>query len=118
MVQKALGAALGVAGALLWFMPLGHVSPFGFELYQTGQHIGGIAYLLLLSCALSAVFAWTASPIPHLMAAVVSCLICGLLVLSYADGTAWGLVGLCIVAAASLVTAIHALRSSPAKVSQ
>ena len=49
MDKRVVGTLLGIAGMLLWFMPWMEFSMGDMDFYRTGSHIGGIAYLLLLS---------------------------------------------------------------------
>lgn len=47
MNNKTLGVINGIAIVILWFMPFGYVEFMGMQMYQSGQHIGGVSYLLL-----------------------------------------------------------------------
>ncbi|QWV93174.1 hypothetical protein KP004_18710 [Geomonas oryzisoli] len=58
MDHKTKGVVLGLAGVILWFMPLANFGFMGLDLYQTGSHIGGISYLLLTASAGYAVLSW------------------------------------------------------------
>jgi hypothetical protein len=42
----------------LWFMPWRQFSIEAFDFNQTGSHMGGVAYMLLMSSFAYAVLAW------------------------------------------------------------
>ena len=77
MYKKEFGFLLGLLGIFLWFTPLIYLdvdkmkgSFFdGLVLYQTGHHIGGIAYLLLLSCAAYSYSSWLCNNEPRITTA-------------------------------------------------
>lgn len=62
MDNKVKGVLLGVAGIILWFMPLAswdqEFMRQTMTVHQAGHHIGGIAYLLLLSSVAYAALSW------------------------------------------------------------
>ena len=60
MDKRVVGTLLGIAVVLLWFMPWMEFSVGDMEFYRTGSHIGGIAYLLLMSSLAYAVLSWVA----------------------------------------------------------
>ena len=72
MDKRVVGTLLGIAGVLLWFMPWMAFSMGEMEFHQTGSHIGGIAYLLLLSSLAYAVLSWVAQPMPRVIVAALS----------------------------------------------
>lgn len=107
MNPKILGTLLGVAGVLFWFMPLAYVDFMGVGAYQAGNHIGGIAYLLLLSSLSYAILSWLEQHIPRIIAASVALAICLLFVVQAGSSVAWGLNSLALVSIASIVVAVR-----------
>jgi hypothetical protein len=77
MDKRVVGTLLGIAGMLLWFMPWMAFSMGDMDFYRTGSHIGGIAYLLLLSSLAYAVLSWVAQPMPRIIVAALSTLLSG-----------------------------------------
>lgn len=114
MDKKTLRILLGVSAIILWFMPLAYVDMQGFgggmfegmQMYQTGQHIGGIAYLLLVSSALYIFGAWNANNQIMIIAAAISLGISMLFLVQAGSSAAWGLLSLCGIAILSLVVAL------------
>ena len=113
MYKKEFGFLLGLLGIFLWFTPLIYLdvdkmkgSFFdGLVLYQTGHHIGGIAYLLLLSCAAYSYSSWLQHKFFAIASSVVTLLVC--LSLAFSGGTlAWGLYTLIFISIISLGYAI------------
>lgn len=108
--KKIFGVLLGVIGVILWFTPfvewkqefMGEI----ISLHQTGQHIGGIAYLLPLSSFAYAVLSWFELHELRIIAAGVSMGISLLFLYQAGDKVAWGLITLIIVAGISLLAAI------------
>jgi hypothetical protein len=107
MNGKILGTILGVVGVLLWFMPLAYVNFMGMDAYQAGNHIGGIAYLLLLSSLAYAVLSWIEQHVPRIIAASLALAICLLFLAQAGSSVAWGLIALIIVSSGSIVLAIR-----------
>jgi hypothetical protein len=103
MDKKMIGTTLGVVGVILWFQPF--VS-FG-RLFQSGQHIGGLAYVLL---AASIIFA-TASYFEKFdLVKLLSFVILGLtslLVFQYMGKSGWGLISYLILAIYSVYYALE-----------
>jgi len=94
MNTKTLGAIYGSAILILWFMPFGTSSFMGFELSQSGQDMGGIAYLLLLAGGVIAISAWFEQHQPCMIAAGVGLVVSLLLALGFGTAIGWGLIGL------------------------
>lgn len=115
MNGKIIGTILGVVGAVLWFMPLAYVNFMGVNAYQAGNHIGGIAYLLLLASLAYAGLSWAALHIPRIIAASVASAICLLFFVQAGSSAAWGLIGLIIVSIASVALAFRDIKASKAK---
>jgi hypothetical protein len=61
MDKRVVGTLLGIAGMLLWFMPWMAFSMGEMDFHRTGSHIGGIAYVLLMSSLASAILSWVPS---------------------------------------------------------
>lgn len=106
MNGKILGTILGVAGVLLWFMPLVYVNFMQVDAYQAGNHIGGIAYLLLLASLAYAVLSWIEQHVPRIIAASVALAISLLFLVQASSSAAWGLIGLIVVSIAGIVVAV------------
>ena len=107
MNSKIKGVLLGIAGVILWFMPLVYVD-FG-ELgqgFQTGYYIGGIAYLLLLSSGLYAIFSWKEIYQLQIIFSSLSTCICVLFLLQSRSNAAWGLFLLLFVSGVSIFVSI------------
>jgi hypothetical protein len=111
MNAKLIGASLGALGALLWFMPLAYLNA-DQTFYQTGEHVGGIAYLLLLSSLAYSALAWTQQYIPSIIAASLAFAICLLFLAQAGASVAWGLIALIIVNMLSISAAVHANNAS------
>ncbi len=94
MDTRLKGSLTGVAGMLLWFMPLVHLNWMGVDAYQTGQHIGGIAWLLLFAHFAYAVLSWMRQHVPRIIAAAVALAISLLFLAQAGEAAAWGLLGL------------------------
>jgi hypothetical protein len=111
MDKKTLGMLLGVVGVILWFMPLAYVNMgglskiFGTAMYQTGHHIGGIAYLLVISSGVYTVSSWFLNKQISIVAAGVSFSISALFLVQVGSSAAWGLISLVTVSVASLMLA-------------
>lgn len=111
MDKKTLGMLLGVVGVILWFMPLAYVNMgglskiFGVGMHQTGHHIGGIAYLLVISSAVYTVSSWFLNKQISIVAAGVSLGVSALFLVQAGSSAAWGLITLVAVSVASLILA-------------
>lgn len=107
MNGKILGAILGVAGMFLWFMPLVIVNFMGTNFHQAGNHIGGIAYLLLFASMAYAVLSWIGQHVPRIIASSVTLAISILFLAEAGSSAAWGLFGLILVGIAGIVAAVR-----------
>ncbi len=107
MDKRVVGTLLGIGGMWLWFMPWRQFSIEAFDFNQTGSHMGGVAYMLLMSSFAYAVLAWLPQPVPRIIVAAVATLLAGLFWLSFGESAAWGLVGLCLVSGVSLIEAVQ-----------
>ena len=112
MDRRMFGLLLGVAGVGLWFMPLAYVNVGmfskmfeGMQLYQAGHHIGGIAYLLLLSSAVFAISSWILNKHISIVAATVLLGVSVLFLFQAGSSAAWGLICLLVVSLMCLVFA-------------
>ncbi len=112
MDKKLIATLLGVSGVLLWFMPLLNVEFMGQQMYQSGQHIGGIAYLLLLAAVAYAVLSWMQQHVPRIIASALATAICGMFLLQAGSGAAWGLYALLLVNIAGLAMAVRDNRAA------
>lgn len=107
MDKRVVGTLLGIAGVLLWFMPWMAFSMGDMDFHQTGSHIGGIAYVLLMSSLASAILSWVPQPVPRIIVAALSTLLSGFFWLNAGEEAAWGLVWLCAVSVIGLLQAIE-----------
>lgn len=71
----------------------------GTEAYQAGNHIGGIANLLLLAGLAYSVLSWMELHVPRIIAASVVLAICLLFLVQAGGSAAWGLYGLLVTSA-------------------
>lgn len=91
MNKKTLGVINGFAIVILWFMPFGYVEFMGMHMYQSGQHIGGISYLLLVVGIAIAVLSWKEEHQLCLIVVGAGLLISLILLASFGTSVAWGL---------------------------
>lgn len=113
MNKKIIGVINGLAIIILWFMPFRNINidfMGGMNMYQSGEHIGGITYLLLVSGAAIAVLSWKEQYQLCLIAAGAGLLISLLELVTIGESVAWGLLGLigCLISAS--VTAYREMR--------
>lgn len=103
MTQIGRGIALGLAGVLLWFMPLASV---GVHVFQTGPEVGNnLTYIVPASSLAYAIFSCFALHKLRIVAASISTGI-SLLFLTYAGSTAtWALYCLIVVSGISWIVA-------------
>ena len=106
MGGKTIGAVLGVVGVFLWFMPFAEVGFMGMNAYQAGNHIGGIAYLLLFSSLAYAALSWMEQHVPCVIAASVALAICLLFAVQAGTSVAWGLIAFIVISTTSIVLAL------------
>lgn len=109
-----MGVLLGVGGLIFWFTPFVYVEFMGVDAYQSGQHIGGIAYLLLLASIAYAALSWIEQYQLAVVAASVATGVCALFAVQAGTSIGWGLAILLILSVRSIV---FALRSNKAKIS-
>ncbi|WP_353684562.1 hypothetical protein V4D30_01865 [Thermodesulfovibrio sp. 3907-1M] len=114
MDRRIIGVILGVAGIFLWFMPLVSWEERFFgnivNLYQTGYHIGGIAYLLLVSLFSYAALSWLKMHQLRIVAAGVSLLICLIFLFQANANAGWGLIGLTILSISGIFLSVKDLQ--------
>jgi len=110
MDNKIKGVLLGVAGIILWFMPLAAWSQDfmgrSMTMHQAGHHIGGIAYLLLLASLAYAALSWFEQHQLRIIAAAIATGICLMFFVQAGSNVAWGLIKLTIVSGVSIWFAI------------
>jgi hypothetical protein len=106
MNEKLIGTLLGVAGVLLWFMPLAHIDLMGVEGYQSGATVGGISYLLVLSSLAYAFLSSIEQQVPRVITASIASVICFIFLVQAGTTVAWGLGLLTLVSLVSLVLAL------------
>ncbi|MBJ6798530.1 hypothetical protein [Geomonas propionica] len=105
MDHKTKGVVLGLAGVILWFMPLVNLGFMGLDLYQTGTHIGGIGYLLLTASATYAALSWFEQHQLRIIAAGIATAIGLMFLVQFGDRAAWGLYLLIVVSGVSCIVA-------------
>ncbi len=105
MDSKMKGVLLGVGGIVLWFSPFTSFQFMGLTVTQSGQHIGGIAYLLLLASCAYAALSWVQQYQLALVAASVATGICALFAVQAGSSIAWGLIALLVLSIISIVLA-------------
>ncbi len=105
--RKIFGTILGISGVLIWYMPLAHVQIGGKIAYQAGNHIGGIAYLLLFSLLGYSVLSWLEQHIPRIIAASVALVVSLMFLFQAGSDAAWGLFGMIFFCIASIVAAVR-----------
>jgi len=114
MDKRILGVIVGVAGIFLWFMPFvswtGEFMGVSRTLFQTGQHIGGIAYLLLFSMFAYSVLSWFKLHQLRIITGALSLLICLLFFAQIGSNIGWGLIGLILISALSIILAMKDYR--------
>lgn len=114
MNAKITGTILGIIGSALWFMPLVYVSFMDINTYQAGNHIGGIAYLILLASLAYALLSWMELHLPRIIAASTATMIAVILLVGAGPWAGWGLIGLTFVSMVCFVVAVRDNRSSRA----
>ncbi|KKA45900.1 hypothetical protein [Salinivibrio sp. KP-1] len=114
MNRRTKGVLLGVAGVIFWFMPWVYVNMsnfmggkfLGMEMYQAGHHVGGIAYLLLLSSAAYAYSSSISNRQFSIISSSISSAISILFLLQAGSSVAWGLLCLIVISVISLAMAL------------
>lgn len=114
MNSKLVGTLLGVVGVLAWFTPLVHINWMGVDAYQAGNHIGGIAYLLLFACFAYAVLSWMGQHVPRIIAASIALAISLLFLAQAGEAVGGGLLTIIACSIAGIVLAVRDNRRSPA----
>jgi len=109
MSRKTIGTVIGAICTFLWFAPLINLDFMGMGMYQTGAHIGGIAYLMLLCSISYAIVSWMEQHIPRIIAASLCLLVCFIILIQV--NPAWGLIGITVLQLAALALAIIDQRS-------
>lgn len=116
MNGKILGTILGAVGVVFWFMPFAQIHFMDMDLYQTGQSVGGIAYLLLVACVLASALSWIGMQPPRIIVTGIALAVCLMFHVQAGASALWGLYGLTAVSAVNLAAAIRDhLRSMPVK---
>jgi len=122
MNRGILGVIIGVIGIILWFMPLvSWQEEFMGEyvtVYQAGYHIGGIAYLLLLSMFAYAVFSWFQLHELRMIAGAVALFVCSLFFFQASENAGWALVGLIILSIIGILMAFVDYRKVKAEIKE
>lgn len=122
MNKQTIGLLLGVAGIILWFMPLVYVDMGNFMggkyrgilMYQAGHHIGGIAYLLIMSFAAFAYSSWVLNMQFAIITSAVATGISSFFLLQAGSNAAWGLLCMVVISMISIVMAIRMKKSTEA----
>lgn len=106
MLRNTIGCLFGVLGIILWFQPMTYVSYMGMDMYQAGNHIGGIAYVVLACTFAYALLSWTPLHVPRVIVAALALVVCLLLLLQINQQLGWGLFALTVINAVSVGVAI------------
>ncbi|WP_297451819.1 hypothetical protein [Ferrovum sp.] len=109
MKTKWVASGLGIVAMWLWYMPwimLGDDDRSGFYLYQSGQHIGGTAYLLLGLGAGYSYFTLKEMKGGRILVSLSGLLISLGYLTTVGKSAGWGLLGLCLVEGLSLGLAL------------
>ncbi len=118
--KQIIDILLCVASLLFWFEPFNSVS-FGMnglfperEMYQSGEHIGGIAYLMLISPVAFAYFSWKENLHLKLIAGGTQLLLCTILLIPrlFAGNVKYGIIMLSVFAVAMIVRSIEKFNQS------
>lgn len=91
MNNRTMGVIYGVAILVFWFMPFRTINFFGLMAPQSGEEIGGIAYLLILGGIAIAVTSWMEQHQPSMIIAGVGIVISMLIANGFPE---WGLSGI------------------------
>jgi hypothetical protein len=102
MDKKTTSTLLGISSCVLWFMPWVYLDFMGVNAYQSGSHIGGLAYILLLAAVAYAILSWLLQYQLCLIVAGLSVLIAGGYLFLAGGAMGWGLVGIFFVSIASV----------------
>lgn len=106
---------LAVAGILLWFAPFQYVEFMNVVGYQSGSHIGGLSYLLLIAYVAYAVFSWKALRPLALVAAATGLGVGLLFAVQVGTSIAWGLIGQVLVLSYASFRAYRLRKVAPAR---
>ena len=107
MNSKIIDVVLAVASVFFWYQPFNSVSNdlFGNDfggaaMYQSGEHIGGMAYLMLIVPLVFAYFSWVKNQQIQFIAAGAQLLLCALFILPrlMAGNVRFGIVALTVLA--------------------
>lgn len=110
MNNKIISTVTGVFGVLLWFTPFVYVEFMGVHGHQAGHHIGGIAYLLLVSLMAYVVLSWLELHTPRIIAALLATTIGLLFSLQAGSNIAWGLIGVVILSITEAALAVWEIK--------
>lgn len=105
---------LAVTGILLWFAPFQYVEFMNVVGYQSGSHIGGLSYLLLIAYVAYAVFSWKALRPLALVASATGLGIGLLFAVQAGSNIAWGLIGHLLVLSYASFRAYRLRKVAPA----
>lgn len=102
MKNRTIGITLGVAGVVLWFMPMLQV---GINVYATGRQIGNISYLLVGCFATYALLSCFQMHRFRVITAGTATAVSLLLLFEAWSNAAWGLYSICAVSVLSWLAA-------------
>lgn len=112
--KQIIDILLCVASLLFWFEPFNSVS-FGMkdvfpetEMYQSGEHIGGLAYLMLIAPLTFAYFSWKENLHLKLISGGTQLLLCTILLIPrlFAGNVKYGIIILTILAGGMVIRSI------------
>lgn len=105
MNKKIEGVVIGLAGVLFWFAPFAEWHEDYMVFHQAGNHIGGVAYLLLASSFAYAVFSWLGQHHLRVISACLALLISIYFLFLAGSNTSWGLMCLIFMSGYGAVSA-------------
>jgi hypothetical protein len=111
--KQIIDILLGVTSLIFWFQPFNSVS-FGndmfqgSEMYQSGEHIGGLAYLMLILPVVFAYFSWQENHQFKLISGGTQLLLCVIFLIPRlsAGNVKYGIIILTFLAVAMIVRSL------------
>lgn len=103
--MKTIACAIGLVACFLWFMPMRYVTYMNIDMYQSGMHIGGWAWLIILCVFAYTCLAWTPLHAARMVVSGAALIFSLLLMLGLGESLAWGVVGLSLSTFVCLVLA-------------
>lgn len=115
--KQIIDISLCVASLLFWFQPFNSVSfgsydmlnIYGYQMYQSGEHLGGMAYLMLIAPVAFGYFSWKEEDQLKLISAGTQLLLCKIYLLPrlFAGNLKYGIVMLTVFAIGMVVSSLN-----------